>query len=303
MTICLDPKHSTTRMLTNNKPEGAITTEQRTGTVLFLPDRPGRKGEGGLRKTGYFKTDSDDHPLISVITVVFNGEAHLEQTILSVTEQSYSNLEYIIIDGGSSDSTLEIIKKYEDRIDYWVSESDRGLYDAMNKAIDASSGTWLNFLNCGDLYAEKHVISQALEYSGHNTGVIYSDHYRHNSKNSGLKRVKCDSGSLYFSHQSIVYKRSLHHSHGPYVVNSGLSISDYLFFSLINKDAFTKSPHPISSNLEGGISDDRKHIRQKLAVDFLLNRAGFLSLAYSLALDLINRNILAMLSVIKRKQP
>jgi glycosyltransferase involved in cell wall biosynthesis len=300
MTICLDPKHSTTRMLTNTKPESAITTEQRAGTVLFLPHRPDRKGEGGLRKAGYFKTGSDAHPLLSVITVVFNGGAHLEQTILSVTEQNYDNIEYIIIDGGSSDSTLDIIKKYEDRIDYWVSESDRGLYDAMNKAIDASSGTWLNFLNCGDLYAAKQVVSQALLCRSHNTDAIYSDHYRYSPNSTAVKRVKCDSGNLYFSHQSIVYRRSLHQTHGSYVVNGGLSISDYLFFSLIKKDAFRKSPHPISNNLEGGISDHRKHIRQKLAVDFLLNRAGFLSLAYSLTLDLLNRNVLAILSAIKR---
>lgn len=299
MTICLDPKHSTTRMLTNNKPGDSITAEQGNGTVLFLPDGPGRKGEGGLRTNNYFKIDCNGQPLISVITVVFNNEAHLEATILSVIEQSYDNLEYIIIDGGSSDGTLDIIKKYEDRIDYWVSEDDRGLYDAMNKAINASGGSWLNFLNSGDLYADKHVIAKTLMLSSQDKDAIYSDHYRYNPGDSSLKKIECDSRNLYFSHQSMVYKKSLHNTHGPYMVNRGLSISDYLFFSLINKDAFIKSPHPISKNLEGGISDNRIHIRQKLAVDFLLNKIGFPGLVYSLALDWLNRNILRILSILR----
>ena len=72
-------------------------------------------------------------PLISIITVVFNGAKHLEETILSILNQSYPNIEYIIIDGGSTDGTLDIIKKYENYIDYWISEPDNGIYDAMNR--------------------------------------------------------------------------------------------------------------------------------------------------------------------------
>jgi cellulose synthase/poly-beta-1,6-N-acetylglucosamine synthase-like glycosyltransferase len=78
-------------------------------TVLFLPPVEGRKAEGGLRKQGYFKKSLPDKPLITVITVVFNGDQYLEQTILSVLNQTHDNVEYIIIDGGSTDKTLEII--------------------------------------------------------------------------------------------------------------------------------------------------------------------------------------------------
>lgn len=76
---------------------------------------------------------------------MYNGESTLEQTIQSVVNQTYDNVEYIIIDGVSTDGTLDIIKKYEDKIDYWQSEPDKGIYDAMNKGIELAFGDWINF--------------------------------------------------------------------------------------------------------------------------------------------------------------
>ncbi len=92
----------------------------------------------------------NDLPLITVITVVFNGAKTLEETIQSVINQTYPNVEYIIIDGGSTDGTLDIIKKYEDHIDYWVSEKDKGIYDAMNKGVVVSTGMWVGILGSDD---------------------------------------------------------------------------------------------------------------------------------------------------------
>ncbi len=99
-----------------------------------------------------------NQPLISIITVVYNGEAFLEQTIQSVINQTYENIEYIIIDGGSTDKTVDIIKKYENKIDYWISEKDDGIYDAMNKGIDRASGDFVNFMNGGDTFYDKSVL-------------------------------------------------------------------------------------------------------------------------------------------------
>ena len=83
-------------------------------------------------------------PLVSVVTVCYNSIATIERTILSVLEQDYPCTEYIIIDGGSTDGTIEIIKKYEERLAAWTSEPDSGIYDAMNKGIKQCTGEWIH---------------------------------------------------------------------------------------------------------------------------------------------------------------
>lgn len=94
----------------------------------------------------------ENYPLISIITVVYNGEKTIEQTINSVLNQSYPKIEYIIIDGGSNDSTMEIISKYRDKIVHIVSEKDKGIYDAMNKGISLASGDVIGLVNADDFY-------------------------------------------------------------------------------------------------------------------------------------------------------
>jgi acetyltransferase-like isoleucine patch superfamily enzyme len=113
---------------------------------------------GGLRTKGITKQSQESMPLITVITVVRNGEEILEKTILSVINQTYANIEYIIIDGASTDGTVNIIKKYEDKIDYWISEPDEGIYYAMNNGIDLATGAWINFMNAGDSFSKANVL-------------------------------------------------------------------------------------------------------------------------------------------------
>lgn len=99
-------------------------------------------------------------PKLSIITVTYNCVKELEETILSVINQDYPNLEYIIIDGGSTDGTVDVIKKYERKLAYWVSEPDKGLYDAMNKGIMKATGEWVTMRNCGDYFAERDSLSK-----------------------------------------------------------------------------------------------------------------------------------------------
>ncbi len=101
---------------------------------------------------------------VSVITACFNSEKTIEDTILSVLHQTYKNIEYIIIDGSSTDSTLEIIQKHRDRIACVVSEKDEGIYDAMNKGIKRSSGDIIALLNSDDFYKDEFVIEKVVRY-------------------------------------------------------------------------------------------------------------------------------------------
>lgn len=117
-------------------------------------------------------------PLISVITVVYNSVSTIEETIMSVINQTYSNIEYIVIDGGSTDGTVDIIKKYHEHISYWVSEPDKGIYDAMNKGIKVSTGEWGHFLNSGDVFIAVDAFKRMMDsyrVSKEYADVLYGD--------------------------------------------------------------------------------------------------------------------------------
>ena len=102
-------------------------------------------------------------PLVSVITVTYNAKSYLEQTIQSVFAQTYPHIEYIIIDGASTDGTLDIIKRHEKKIAFWVSEKDNGIYDAMNKGIRAANGELIGIINASDYY-EPDTISEVVKH-------------------------------------------------------------------------------------------------------------------------------------------
>ncbi len=96
----------------------------------------------------------------SIITISYNNKKGLEQTIKSVTSQTFHDFQYIVIDGGSSDGSLELLQNYASKIDYWVSEPDKGIYNAMNKGIKQARGEYLNFMNSGDTYHSDMVLEE-----------------------------------------------------------------------------------------------------------------------------------------------
>jgi glycosyltransferase involved in cell wall biosynthesis len=157
-------------------------------------------------------------PLVSVITVVYNGEASLEDTIRSVAGQHFKNLEYIIIDGGSKDATLNIIKRYPDTVTRWISEKDKGVYDAMNKGIRLAEGEWLYFLGSDDLFQDPDVLARFFSDPGTgNFDLIYGDVLSPSYKGryDGLFTYeKLLSRNL--SHQAAFYKKSLFTRLGDY---------------------------------------------------------------------------------------
>ncbi len=111
-----------------------------------------KKMTGGLRAYGKTKQSNAKHPLVSIITIVLNGEAFIRQTIASVLQQSYGAIEYIVIDGGSHDNTVSILREYDSKIDFWKSEPDKGISDAFNKGIHAAQGDVIGLINAGDWY-------------------------------------------------------------------------------------------------------------------------------------------------------
>lgn len=149
-----------------------FTTQQQpavSGSIcnryLTLPPNARRSLEGGLRKHGLFKTSQPTKPLVSVITPVRNGGRTLLRAMLSILSQDYDNIEYIMIDGESSDSTHLHMLTYADAIDYFVSEPDAGLYDAINKGLSLASGDYILILNSDDWYdthAVRKLVSAAV---------------------------------------------------------------------------------------------------------------------------------------------
>jgi len=210
--------YSTTRMLIQEMPVLVNNYDNAFETVLFLPGNKNSKAEGGLRTKGYFKKSYEHKPLISIVTVVYNGEKYLEQTIQSVINQSYDNVEYIVIDGGSTDGTLDIVKKYVHAIDYWVSEPDKGIYDAMNKGISIFSGDWINFMNAGDTFLSENTVENIIGQviNRKECEVIYGRvlmKFQSFEKKSRTKSPEELPYGMVFGHQALFLKRSWQLTH------------------------------------------------------------------------------------------
>jgi glycosyltransferase involved in cell wall biosynthesis len=135
----------------------------------------GNSRSAGTRLKGLRKYSSPNTPLISIIIVVLNGKKDIQKAIQSVVEQSYHNIEFIVIDGGSTDGTLEILSKYNDQIDFWISEKDSGIYDAMNKALQFSNGEWILFLGADDVLV--NCLEEVTKHFTNSNYIYYGDVY------------------------------------------------------------------------------------------------------------------------------
>lgn len=174
---------------------------------------------------------------VSVVTVCFNAFALIEKTILSVVNQTYANVEYIIVDGGSTDGTIDVINKYNDRITKLISEPDKGIYDAMNKGIKMASGQWISFMNAGDSFYDNHTLSLVFSRII-DTDVIYGDVRVINSFGEyNLAAQPLDTmshGEINFCHQSSFVKTDIMKS---YLFDTKYRVcADYDFFYKIWKE-------------------------------------------------------------------
>ncbi|MGH1413629.1 MAG: glycosyltransferase [Pelagimonas sp.] len=198
-------------------------TRNFAGRYSRYPDTTGkRQAEGGRRLQGETRTSRPGAPLVTILTVCYNSEATIAQTIRSVRDQTYDNIEYVVVDGNSSDGTLDILRANEDLIDYYVSEPDKGLYYAMNKAIELSQGDYILILNSDDWFVSDGIqaLVDARSYSGCDfvAGLArYVD--EENGKSEVLRPMPFDD-SVYFRmplrHETMLVPARLYEELGPY---------------------------------------------------------------------------------------
>ena len=201
---------------------------------------------------------------ISIITVVFNGGKFLERAILSVLNQTYRNIEYIVIDGGSTDGSLDIIKKYRDKIAYWVSEPDKGIGDAMNKGIKKATGDWILILNSDDYYISSDAIKKAAEYPDDSGKNFYYFTIVHEFPASGKRKIYkrpiywFNRFALYYSayipHLTLWVMKKQYEEVGPYDTNFKIAGDHDLILRLMKRHKPVFIDMPLTVMTMGGVS-------------------------------------------------
>ncbi len=210
-----------------------------------------------------------DYLKISIVTPVFNQAQYLEETIQSIISQGYPNLEYIIIDGGSTDGTVDIIKKYESHLTYWVSEPDKGMYDALQKGFERSTGKIMGWLNADDIYHKGCLFQVANVFSHHseinwltgshtqideNGNVIYCASCRKFNKFQYLT-----GDYMWIAQESTFWRRSLWEQAGSHIAVDMHAAGDFeLWLRFIKHDIlyYVNTGIGIYRHREGQLSKD-----------------------------------------------
>ncbi|MEI6864953.1 glycosyltransferase family 2 protein [Flavicella sp.] len=226
-------------------------------------------------------------PLISIITVVYNGVNEIEKTINSILEQDYDNFELIIIDGNSNDGTQNMVEKYKSKIEYYISEKDKGIYDAMNKGIKACKGTWVNFMNSGDVFHNSSVLSNVFtdNNSLNQYSLIYGYKYTNDKKSIPSNLQVLEKGIIMANHQSMFFNKNKLQEELYY----DLRYPIYGDYELVNrifikygKEFFKYLDLPIANYQGGGISSFISYQKRKDKYLILLRHYGMFSLISSL---------------------
>ena len=170
---------------------------------------------------------------ISIITITLNSERYLEQTISSVVDQTYGNIEYIIVDGGSTDGTLDIIRKYDAKIDRWISEPDKGIADAMNKGLSLATGDYILFLHSDDYLLNSGVLEQAAGFLTKPYDIVMYDIILERNEKKSLVSPRGLTWWINFKtgifHQSVLCSKTLFREIGTFDTNFHIAM-DYDFF-------------------------------------------------------------------------
>lgn len=228
---------------------------------------------------------------ISIITVNYNDASGLERTINSVINQNSLDYEYIIIDGSSTDGSLEVIKKYQEKINYFISEEDSGIYNAMNKGIKVAKGDYLFFLNSGDHFYNTDVISKYIGFLQQEDLVYFNIEIKGNNSSKIVSYPNILRFSDFYvggiCHQSVFIKKTLFETTGFYDEDLKI-VSDWKFFILAlfkHNCSYKKIEETLSTYYLGGISSQINNFDERNSVikehfngfvqdydEFLINR-------------------------------
>jgi glycosyltransferase involved in cell wall biosynthesis len=201
---------------------------------------------------------------ISIITVCFNSSKTIEKTFQSIKNQSYQNIEYIVVDGGSSDDTLKIIKNYNSCISNYISESDKGLYDALNKGIALATGDVIGILNSDDIFSDVFVLENIAKFHQENDiDASIGNITQFNKSGKTVRKYSAKNWSpnklkigFMPAHPAIFFKRDLFENYGKYRLDfvSGADYELIIRFFLRNKITWKYSDITTTAMLIGGIS-------------------------------------------------
>ena len=213
-----------------------------------------------------------EQPMFSIVTVTYNCCNSIRETIESVLNQTYRNYEYLIIDGQSSDGTLNVIKEYNDPRTSYTSEKDTGIYDAMNKGILKASGRWLLFLNSGDVFTDNQVLEKVEIHAKNGMyDILYGDIFVNKKKIWEIKKAAepCNKQRMFFCHQSSFTRTEIMKSQ---LFDSSYSMSaDLLFFKQCYYKGlkFYHIPIPIVKYDSNGISNTNRIAGLKENIDII----------------------------------
>ena len=200
-------------------------------------------------------------PLITVITVCYNAVDQIEATLMSVISQSYDNIEYIVIDGGSTDGTPEVIEKYNVHLSFYVSEPDNGIYHAMNKGIKRATGDYINFLNVGDVFCDSQVVDRVSDFVALNQfDIVYGDmvsRYSFGNRIVHAGPLSKISYDMVFSHQSTFVRADILHQRNFNLEYRLAADYDFLVWAYSNGCTFGYLAIPVASiDAIGGATHD-----------------------------------------------
>ena len=212
----------------------------------------------------------------SIITVNYNNKDGLRKTIESVIHQSFRDFEYIVIDGGSTDGSADVLKEYDAQIDYWVSEPDKGIYNAMNKGIAQAKGEYLNFMNSGDCFYSQEILEKVAGYNDDTDFIVGRDyHYNEELQKGHASILPSRTTMIHFfvatlDHQSSFIRRELF-DNSPYNESYRL-VSDWIFYveKIVGEGKQVKFiPDIVCRREEGGLSEQQHERNRKEINDYL----------------------------------